>query len=551
MKSSVLLLAALALAPTAGAQNTPGEVLGQSKLSSATFPSALGDQGQLGASIAPIGDLDGNGTPDLAVGAPGDDDGGNSRGAVWIVFLEPDGTSLAAQKISDLEGGFVGQLDDVDRFGASLAPLGDVDGDGTYELAVGTPGDDDGGASRGAFYILSLMTTGEVASFTKVSSSVFGGGIDNQDAFGSSLAAVGDLDGDDVVDLAVGVPGDDDAGLSRGAVWILFLNADLSVKDQQKISDIVGGFSGQLDDFDQFGNSLSPLGDLDGDGFLDLAVGAFGDDDGGPSHGAVWILFLNANGTVDVEQKISSSEGGFEGSLDNGDAFGVAVAATGDIDGNTVGDLAVGVLRDDDGGGPSRGAVWLLYLEQNGTVRGEVKISEVAGGFTGPLADFDQLGSGLAALDDFDGDGNRDLAVGAPGDDDGGVDRGAVYSLFLDGAFQATFLDVPSSNVSCMTPSGQPRIGSNWILVVAGMAGETTYLIGVRDLLATPIVFPFGELVIDVTSPTFFIDVSTTMIHTLSVPNDPGLAGRQIFIQAVKGGPPVLLGNAIEVIVGF
>ena len=84
----------------------------------------------------------------------------------------------------------------------------------------------------------------------------------------------------------------------------------------QKISDTQGGFAGGLDDGDSFG-TVTSLGDLDGDGVGDLAVGAHQDDDGGLGRGAVWILFLNSDGTVKSHQKISDTEGGFAGGLDD------------------------------------------------------------------------------------------------------------------------------------------------------------------------------------------------------------------------------------------
>ena len=110
----------------------------------------------------------------------------------------------------------------------------------------------------------------------------------------------------------------------------------------QKISATEGGFTGVLDDDDLFGRAVASLGDLDNDGVSDLAVGAKFDDDGGNGRGAVWILFMTADGTVKSHQKISATEGGFEGDLDDGDSFGVALASLGDLDGDGVSDLAVG-----------------------------------------------------------------------------------------------------------------------------------------------------------------------------------------------------------------
>ncbi|UCD73899.1 MAG: FG-GAP repeat protein, partial [Phycisphaerales bacterium] len=130
------------------------------------------------------------------------------------------------------------------------------------------------------------------------------------------------------------------------------------VLSHQKISDTEGNFTGTLDNDDGFGGSAASLGDLDGDGVGDLAVGATHDDDGGADRGAVWVLFLNTN----THQKISDTEGGFTGILDNEDRFGASLASLGDHDGDGVTDLAVGAIFDDDGG-VDRGAVWVLFLD--------------------------------------------------------------------------------------------------------------------------------------------------------------------------------------------
>ena len=94
-----------------------------------------------------------------------------------------------------------------------------------------------------------------------------------------------------------------------------------------------------------------------------MAVGALLDDDGGTNQGAVWVLFLQTDGTVKGSQKISATEGNFTGSLDNGDYFGSSVAAVKDVAGVGVEALAVGTYYDDDGG-LDRGAVWVLFLAE-------------------------------------------------------------------------------------------------------------------------------------------------------------------------------------------
>jgi hypothetical protein len=432
--------AALMFIPCAHAQ--PGTVLSHQKISETEggFDGILDDGDFFGNSVAALGDLDGDGVGDIAVGAPGHV-WIPTGGAVWVLFLNPDGTVNDHQKISDTQGGFNGVLDDRDDFGWSMASLGDLDGDGVGDLAVGAPADDDGGgqfANRGAVWVLFLNPNGTVKSHQKISDTEggFTGILDDGDRFGQSVAWLGDLDGDGVGDLAVGAINDDDGGSNRGAVWVLFLNPNGTVKSHQKISDIEGGFDGILGDVDQFGASAASLGDLDGDGVGDLAVGAPADDDGGGNRGAVWVLFLKPDGTVKSHQKISHTEGGFDGILDDFDVFGVSVASLGDLDGDGVGDLAAGAYWDDDGG-ENRGAVWVLHLNIDGTVKSHQKISDIEGGFTGVLDDHDYFGWSVASLGDFDGDRVGDLAVGAPRDDDGGVgesaEHGAVWLLFLDG----------------------------------------------------------------------------------------------------------------------
>ena len=441
----------------------PGTVKSHLKISDITggFTGILDDGDFFGGSVNLIGDLDGDGIKDFAVGAGKDDDGGTDRGAVYILLMNSDGTVKSHQKISDIVGGFTGILDDTDHFGGSrtsgsgIASLGDLDGDGVIDIAVGSQQDDDGGVDRGAVYILFLNSNGTVKAHQKISSTAgaFNGIIRNNDGFGNAVAAIGDLDGDGIIDLAVGGAGNDGPGnpstlsLNFGAIWILFLNNDGTVKANQKIGQSEGGFTGTLNASgaccDEFGRSIDNLGDLDGDGITDLAVGAYQDDDGGTDRGAIYILFLNTNGTVKSHQKISDTQGGFSGTLDNGDRLGSSVSAVGDLDGDGITDMASGVIFDDDGG-TNRGAVWILFLNNDGTVKTHQKISDTDGGFTGVLDDDDFFGWTVSFLGDFDGDGVSDLAVGVPLDDDGGNDRGAVWILLLKGSCTPFAVDAGS-----------------------------------------------------------------------------------------------------------
>lgn len=394
------------------------------------FGGALQDFGGFGESACRIGDVDGDGVADMAVGAPFEDEGGPSdsnRGAVWILFLNADGTVRAQQKIASNSGGLstapgsAGLLQDGARFGESVCPLGDLDGDGVPDLGVGAPGFDDGGFDFGSVWLLLLNPDGTVKFKRKLSmttQAVFPP-LTFESNLGNAVASLGDLDGNGMADLATG--GLIDA-LDRdsSAAWILRLTPAGNVAGYVVLDQST--FPG-LDDGDEFGAHLAALGDVNGDGTGDLAVCARWDDDGGHDRGAVWVIFLAPDGSWIGRQKISSTSGGLRSALHNGQEFGTSVAGLGDLDGDGTPDMAVAsgkdapALRSRDlrsasgwGGIEPQGAVWILLLRPDGTVKAEQKIRSLAG------LPFAEYGSSLAFLGDLDGSGAgpRFLAVGEP-----------------------------------------------------------------------------------------------------------------------------------------
>lgn len=456
------------------------------------FTGILDDGDLFGTGVVGLGDLDGDSARDLAVGAIRDDDGGTNLGAVWVLFLNPDGTVGAHQKISATEGGFTGVLSSSDEaFGASLAVIGDLDDDGVADLAVGSPGDDTGGMNAGAIWILFLNSDGTVKSSQKITEGLAGftDTLDSTDEFGISLAPLGDLDGDGVEDLVVGAQRDDDGGSNRGSIRVLFLNSNGTVKSIQKISDTVGGFAGVLDNEDAFGRGIASLGDVDGDAVVDLAVGALGDDDGGGDRGAVWVLFLNSNGTVKSEQKISQTQGGFTEALSNGTQFGLSAAPLGDINQDGVPDVAVGSVNGN--------RVWELLLNSDGTVSSQSVIDN-------PEPENDRFGWSLASLGDLAGDGV--VAVGAPFDDDGGADRGSVWVLSLTAPagpdIDVAPLALDFGNVALP--------GSNMLMVTVSNEGSEDLTVSSIDLepeSSAAFSISFAPILPAVVSPEATVDV--------------------------------------------
>lgn len=393
------------------------------------FDGDLTINSEFGSAIAVIGDLEADGVGDMVVGSPHQ----HGQGAVWVLFMNKNGTVDLETEISFEEGGFNGNLNNDDAFGSAVAGIGDLDGDGFNDIAVGAPFDDDGGDNRGAVWILFLQANGKVKAHQKISDDAgsFSGKLEDNDAFGSAIATLGDLDGDGITELAVGAPLADDNGIDAGAVWILFMNMDGSVRSHKKLS----GNSGRLKDVlvagDQFGQSLSNLGDFDKDGVTDLVAGSPGMDDDGLDRGAIWILYLDTDGSVASKKEISASKSELSLPIVDGDHFGEVVANAGDIDEDGVTDIAVGLPFDDDGAADS-GAVYILFMNKRAEIDEIQKISSTQGIFNGILNSDDHFGAAIASVGDLNNKRAVDLAIGAPLDDNGGIDKGAVWILFLD-----------------------------------------------------------------------------------------------------------------------
>ncbi|MFC1782774.1 SUMF1/EgtB/PvdO family nonheme iron enzyme [Planctomycetota bacterium] len=428
------------------------------------FGPVLMDDDRFGVADA-AKDLDGDGIKDLIVGAYHSD---NTQGSIWILYLNQDGTVKKHIKIGKGQGGFNGDLKSDDYFGYSVDFIGDLDNNGKEDLVVGAYGDSDAGLYSGAVWILFMGKDGNdddtVIAYQKITEGKgdFWGDLNPVDHFGMGVACLGDFDGDTINEIAVGANADSENGTYRGAVWILFLNSDGTVKKHQKINDTNGGFTGSLNNSDVFGNSVVSIGDLDGNGVTDIAVGAVGDDEVGNNRGAIWILFLNSDGTVIGHQKINDLQGGFNGILKDGDEFGVSLANLGDLNGDGVIDIAVGAHSDDDGG-DNRGAIWILFLNDDGTVKGFQKISQTEGNFTGELQNQGNFPRGLTSLGDMDQDGTIDIAAGSLYDDDGGPKKGSVWILFLCG--------VAETNIAPVANDDAYEVDEDNVLIVEAIDG--------------------------------------------------------------------------------
>ena len=367
---------------------------------------------QLGKSVASAGDLNGDGVGDILVGAPGDQ---NLPGRAYLVFLTQEGAVENGGISPSSFSIFSPTSAPGDTFGNAVCVLGDLDHNGQPDLAI---------AASGSIYIFFLQKGSATSVCSVCPPTVLSWDVLDVSAYtGSvaleSLAAVPDLDRDGTPEIAAGNIWDSSGGSNCGAAFIFFLSTSgcsgpkVCLKSRTvKYADAVNGFSQNCGaSAAQFGSSIAWIGDVNGDGVEDLAIGASGDDCGGVDNGAVWILFLNSESwDVTKSSKLCSGSGGFAASLlpATGSELGASVGAAGDLNGDGVPDLLVGCPKAVPtvlGSSPAwKGALFWVMLTRAGTalsVRAWGGASDLQVNQTLSQA----MGSGVALLKDHNRDG--------------------------------------------------------------------------------------------------------------------------------------------------
>jgi hypothetical protein len=419
---------------------------------------------RFGGDIAALGDLDNDGNDDVAVV-----ESINVGGELFIIFLNSDGS------VKSVVGHILGQngLPDPGSYGSwasSVEALGDMDGDGVVDIAVGAPQDGTSPNLYGAIWILFLQTDGSIKSLTKISSGIGGfvGPLSDGDRFGASIAFLGDMDGDGTREIAVGST---ELSGTPGSVYVLDVDSAGTATAETRITNGSAGLPAVLANGSRFGDAVTQIADLDGNGTPDLAVGATG------APGSVWVLFMNSSTSVNLVQEISASSGGLVQGPDPNDNFGSGLAWLPDA-GCGRQALAVGAKYHDGVTEANAGAVWFLMLNSDGTVADEYLLTEGDPSFDpGPLFSYlDYAGEGLAPLGDFDGDGMTDVAIGAPRTlGEGRVDmvmlgtvRVTPRNISMGSVQIGSYADttVAISNDGCTPFAGSVSLtGSNYVLV--------------------------------------------------------------------------------------
>jgi hypothetical protein len=243
----------------------------------------------LGVTVSNAGDVNGDGSDDLIIGAFQTDPNGNSyAGESYVVFGKTDSTAVELSNVTAGTGGFViNGIDAGDYSGLSVSNAGDVNGDGLDDLLIGAYGGDPNGNSlSGESYVVFGKVDGTAIELSNVTAGTGGfviNGIDNNDYSGYSVSSAGDVNGDDLDDLIVGAPNADPNGKTNaGASYVVFGKVDGTAIELSNVTAGTGGFViNGVDVGDYSGYSVSNAGDVNGDGLEDLIVGSYMADPNG------------------------------------------------------------------------------------------------------------------------------------------------------------------------------------------------------------------------------------------------------------------------------
>ncbi|MCF2488243.1 FG-GAP-like repeat-containing protein [Dyadobacter sp. CY347] len=368
-----------------------GSAAGLNYISSATLQSNQNGS-QMGYSVSSAGDVNGDGFADVIVGAPYFDKGETNEGAAFLYY--GSATGISVNGFVTIEGNQAEA-----NFGFSVAGAGDINGDGYADVLVGAPMFDDAQTNTGRIFVFHGSPGG--LSQQAAATLTF-----NQLGcrFGHASASAGDINGDGFSDIIVGAPGYDNIQNEEGAAFIYY-GSSSGITDNATIFE-----SNKANAF--MGGSVSGAGDLNGDGYSDVIAGAHFYNDGQVLEGAAFIYYGSQSGadpqTSDILQVDEAQA-----------ALGVSVSCAGDVNGDGFSDVIVGADH---------------YISNN-LMQGAAFIFHGAAAGIDPVYKTKLLGNQASALmgyavsgaGDVNGDGYADVVVGAPQYNGGQAKEGALF----------------------------------------------------------------------------------------------------------------------------
>ena len=335
---------------------------------------------RFGSSVSTAGDVNGDGYSDLIVGAPTFDNGQNDEGRAFVFYGGATGFSSSPDWVT--ESNAASSL-----YGTSVSTAGDVNGDGFDDVIVGAPFFVNGESEEGRFQVFHGSAAGlSTTPARTVESNRVGA------ALGWSVCTAGDVNQDGFADVIVGAPLDENGQVDEGRAY-LYLGSAAGIAATPAWTGESNGVGAQ------YGISVSTAGDVNGDGFADVIVGADRFDNGENNEGRAFVYHGSAAG-------LSTTAAWTAESNQSQAQFGHAVAGAGDVNGDGYSDVIVGAnlydnILSDEG----------RTFAYHGSATG---LSTTFAWDAGPNQQDARWGSSVATAGDYNGDSYADIILGAP-----------------------------------------------------------------------------------------------------------------------------------------
>ncbi|MBM3677380.1 MAG: hypothetical protein FJW96_05780 [Actinobacteria bacterium] len=378
-----------------------------------------------GFSVAAAGDVDGDGRNDVVVGAPG-----GRKGAAYVVFGRRQLGTVDLSNLGNRGFRIVGAAGT--SVGASVAGLGDVNGDGRGDLVVGAPYAVRPGRGRsGAAFVVFGKASPEPVRLGRLGDGGFRiDGAVPGDLAGVAVAAAGDVNGDGRPDVVVGASaaGNRERATS-GSAYVVFGKATPATVDLAALGRAGLRIDGATP-AERAGTSVAGAGDVNGDGYADIAVGAPGASAAGRAGSGVAYVVLGSPAPAAIDLAAPGARGYRIDGADTDDETGFSIAGGRDVNGDGRPDLVVGAPGARANGRIESGSAFVVYGKAD---TAPIDLATLgAGGYRiDGAAISDAAGRSVALAGDVNGDGVADVVVGATLADNRDRDKsGTAYVVF-------------------------------------------------------------------------------------------------------------------------
>ena len=387
--------------------------------------------GYAGLAVSTAGDVNGDGLDDYIVGAPYGSTADGRVGEAYVIFGTGRPGDINLAKLSTDVGFAIRGLASDDQTGRAISAAGDVNGDGFDDLIIGAPYGDAGGSDAGQAYVIFGGLNPDDVDVSTLSDSegfVIQGG--EAGALASwSVSSAGDVNGDGFDDVLVGAPYGSAGGAYSGQAYLIFGAADPAPVKLGDLQDSQGVIIAGEAAGDYLAWSVASAGDVNGDGFDDLIIGAPYASPGGSYSGQAYVVFGSAKFSGVNLQDLSPDRGFVIEGAAADDFAGWSVAGAGDVNGDGFDDVIVGAPYGSKGGEYS-GQAYVIY---GGTAAKTVNLGDLSpdqGFLLQGDAAGDLTGWSIDSAGDVNGDGFDDLIIGAPYGSRGADYAGQAYLIF-------------------------------------------------------------------------------------------------------------------------